>query len=175
MNVRTAIVSLLAIALLGWFLRNADLQVVWEHVRNANLALLLLALAFVAVTYWVRAMRWQCLLAPIGHTRFRTTFRTTVIGFAALSLLPARAGDVLRPYLLARQEGLTTSATFATVVMERVLDLLAVLALLAIFVWGFSDNVTLPQRLLRPVEISAAIATAAALALLVIMWLLATH
>ena len=60
-----------------------------------------------AATFWARAVRWQYLLAPIGPTRFRTVFRTTVIGFAALALLPARAGDLLRPYLLARQEGLS--------------------------------------------------------------------
>ena len=175
MHLRTAIVSLLAIALLGWFLRHADLHVVSEHVRNADVPLLLLGLALVAVTYWVRAVRWQYLLAPIGDTRFRTTFRTTVIGFAALSLLPARAGDVLRPYLLARQEGLSTSATFATVVMERVLDLVAVLALLGVFVWGFSDERTLPPRLLGPVQVSAYIAAAGAFVLLVVMWVLATH
>ena len=65
-----------------------------------------------------------------------------MIGFAALGVLPARAGDVLRPYLLARQEGLSTSATFATIVMERVLDLIAVLSLLVFYVWGVSDRVT---------------------------------
>ena len=59
-------------------------------------------------------------------------------------MLPARAGDVLRPYLLAKQEGLSTSATFATIVMERVLDLIAVLALLALYVWGFADADALP-------------------------------
>jgi uncharacterized protein (TIRG00374 family) len=111
----------------------------------------------------------------VGQTRFRTVFRATVIGFAALAILPARMGDVLRPYLLARWEGLPTSATFATVVMERVLDLIAVLVLLAVYVWGFADAVTPPDRLLRPIEVSSAIAAASAAALLVVMWVLATH
>ena len=82
-----------------------------------------------------------------------------MIGFAALAILPARVGDVLRPYLLARQEGLPLPATFATVVMERVLDLIAVLVLLAIYVWGFADD-TRPAgpRCSRPIEVSAALA-----------------
>ncbi len=167
--------SLLAIALLGWFLRDANLADVWKYVRGARIEYLLLALIFVAVTYWTRAIRWQYLLAPIGPTRFRTAFRTTVIGFAALGVLPARAGDVLRPYLLARQEGLSVSATFATVVMERVLDLVAVLVLLAIYVWGFADRATLPPHLLRPIQISSAVAGAAAATLLILMWVLASH
>ena len=78
----------------------------------------------------VRAERWQYLLAPLGQTRFWVAFRTTVIGFAASFVLPARAGEVLRPYLLARSEGLPATAAFATIIVERMLDLLAVLILL---------------------------------------------
>jgi uncharacterized protein (TIRG00374 family) len=103
-------VSLLALGLLGWFLRSANLGNVWSAVRSARMDLLAVALVLVALIYWTRAFRWQYLLGSIGPTRFRTAFRTTVIGFAASFLLPARAGDVLRPYLLARQEGLNASA-----------------------------------------------------------------
>ena len=86
------------------------------------------------VTYAVRALRWQYLLAPIGPTHFSTAFRTTVIGFAATFLLPARAGEVIRPYLLARREGLNATAAFATIILERLLDLITVLLLFAWFV-----------------------------------------
>jgi len=175
MRLRTALVTLLTIGLLAWFLKNASLSDIWMHVRAARADLLVLSFIFVLLTYWARSVRWQYLLAPIGNTHFRTVFRTTVIGFAALSLLPARVGDVLRPYLLARQEGLPMSATLATVIMERVLDLIVVLALLALYVWGFSGTGALPAQFLRPVEVSAALAGAVALVLLVMMWILATH
>jgi glycosyltransferase 2 family protein len=175
MRLRTILVTLLTIGLLAWFLKNASLADIWMHVRSARTDLLVLSFIFVLLTYWARSVRWQYLLAPIGNTHFRTVFRTTVIGFAALSLLPARVGDVLRPYLLARQEGLPMSATLATVIMERVLDLIVVLALLALYVWGFSGTGALPAPFLRPVEVSAALAAAVALVLLVMMWILATH
>ena len=116
------------------------------------------ALGVVAATYWARAVRWRYLLAPIGPTRFRTVFRTTVIGFAALGLLPARAGDVLRPYLLARQEGLSLSSTFATIVIERVLDLIAVLSLLAVYLVVAADVSSMSPALLRSVMVSASVA-----------------
>jgi glycosyltransferase 2 family protein len=175
MGIRTALVSLLAIALFAWFLSSANLGDVWSQVRHARIDLLIAAFVCVGLTYWARAVRWQYLLKPIGHTRFRTAFRATVIGFAALSVLPARAGDLLRPYLLARQEGLSAPATFATIVMERVLDLMAVLMLLAVYVWGFSDESTLPSRLRGPIEISAALAAAASVVLMMVMWVLASH
>jgi glycosyltransferase 2 family protein len=173
MRGRTIFVSLLAMALVAWFLRHADLASVWGYVRTARIEYLVLALLCVAATYWVRAVRWQYLLAPIGPTRFRTAFRTTVIGFAALTLLPLRAGDVLRPYLLARQEGLRATSVFATIVMERVLDLMTVLALLAFYVW-VADSATLPPALRQPIEAAAWVAAGLAAGLMVAMWLLAS-
>jgi uncharacterized protein (TIRG00374 family) len=174
-GIRTALVSLLAIALLAWFLRHANLASVWSHVRTARVDLLLAGLVFVALTYVTRTIRWRYLLAPVGHTTFRNAFRTTVIGFAALGILPARAGDLLRPYLLARREGLNVPATFATVLMERVLDLIAVLVLMAAYVWGFAEPNALPPDLKRPVELAAGLATIAAVVAFVLMWVLATH
>jgi uncharacterized protein (TIRG00374 family) len=173
-HLRTLFVSVLAIALLGWFLRHANLGDVLRAVARARLDVLAIAMVLVGVTYWARAARWQYLLRPLGPTRFRTALRTTVIGFAASFLLPARAGDVLRPYLLAKQEGLPATATFATIVVERVLDLIAVLSLLAVYVWG-SGGSHIPPRLLRPIQISAALAGVAAVVLMALIFVLASH
>ena len=174
-RLRTILVSFLAIALLAWFLRDANFAEVWMHLRQARLSLLVAALACVFGSLWVRAVRWQYLLDPIGPTRFRTVFRAGVVGFAALAVLPARVGDLLRPYLLARQDGLPVSATFATIVMERVLDLIAVLTLMAIYVWGFADTAAWPGALLRPIEVATAVGGIGSIALMVMMWVLATH
>ena len=93
-----------------------------------------------ASTYVLRALRWVYLLQPIGPTRFSVAFRTTVIGFAANSVLPARVGEVLRPYLLARRENLPVTATFATIILERLLDLVTVLLLFGAFVLFFDPG-----------------------------------
>ena len=85
------------------------------------------------LTYVLRAVRWQYLLVPIGHVGFGNALRTTVIGFAASAVLPARAGEVLRPWLLARKEGLSATAAFATIILERVLDTVMVLLLFGLF------------------------------------------
>ena len=169
------LVTVLAVGLFAWFLSHANLASVGAQVRRARVDLLVLGFLAVVVSYVIRAWRWQYLLRPIGPTRFRTAFRTTIIGFAALGVLPARAGDVLRPYLLARREGLSVSATLATIVMERVLDLVAVLALLAIYVWGVGASSTIPAPLLRAIEISAGVGGLSAVALLGLMWIFATH
>jgi uncharacterized protein (TIRG00374 family) len=173
-HIRTALIFVLAIALFGWFLRGVNLSEVGEQIQRARLDLLALSFVMLAITYATRAIRWQYLLEPIGHARFRNAFRATVIGFAAIALLPARVGDVLRPYLLARKEGFNAASTFATVVMERVLDLVTVLVLLAVYVLVLGGR-ALPPHLLGPVQASAIVAGIAAVVLLGMTWTLATH
>ena len=137
---RTLVILGLAVGLLFLFLRNADLSRVVTSVRAARVDYLLASLSLTIVTFAIRAERWQYLLAPLGPTRFMTVLRTTVIGFAASAVLPARAGEVIRPYLLARREGLSAAATFATILVERILDLIAVLLLLAAFLLWFDPG-----------------------------------
>src|SRR6478609_2977609 len=133
-RLRAPLVILLTIGLLAFFLYGVELRPVWDATRQADGRLLLGGVCVTMMTYALRAFRWQYLLAPIGPTRFSTAFRTTVIGFAASFLLPARAGEVIRPYLLARREHLSAPAAFATVILERLLDLLVVLLLFGVFV-----------------------------------------
>ena len=139
--VRTALVVLLTLGLLAFSFRNVQLADVWAEARRADPLLLLLALAATGLTYVLRAWRWQTLLAPIGRTHFGNAFRATVIGFAASTLLPARAGEVIRPFLLARREGLNATSAFATVILERLLDLATVLLFFAAFVFTVGPGV----------------------------------
>lgn len=137
---KTVVVIGLAVGLMALFLRNADLRQVWASVTAARMDYLLLSLLLTCATFLVRAERWQYLLGPLGPTRFWVVFRTTVIGFGASAILPARAGEVIRPYLLARREGLSATAAFATILVERILDLVAVLSLMAVFLIFFDPG-----------------------------------
>src|SRR5262245_2402395 len=128
----TILIALLTVGLVVIFLRSIDLREAWRATLGARPGWILAAVAVTLQTYVLRAWRWQSLLGPIGGAHFRTAFRTTVIGFAATFLLPARVGEVLRPYLLARQERLNPAAAFATVIVERLLDLCTVLLLFAL-------------------------------------------
>jgi len=166
----------LAIGLLAIFLRNADLTRVWGAMRAARADLLALSLALAMATYFVRAERWQYLLHPLGPTRFWVAFRTTVIGFAASFVLPARAGEVLRPYLLAKEENLSPTAAFATIIVERILDLVTVLMLLALFFLFFTgDTATHAPGLFRTVAVGGLAAAPVGLGVLAAMFVMAGH
>ena len=174
--IRTVIVIGLAIGLVAVFLRNADLDRVWASVTSARTDLLLLSLALNMGTFVIRAERWQYLLGPLGKTRFSTVFRTTVIGFAASALLPARAGEVIRPYLLARREGLSAAAAFATILVERILDLVAVLLLLATFLIWFDPGLEArDSAVFSAIRFGGLIMAPIALAALLVMFFMAGH
>ena len=125
------LIAALTIFLLWLFVRDLDGAELKRAFASADLRFVALAVVTTLQTYLIRAWRWQTMLRPLGHVRFGPAFRTTVIGFTATFLLPARVGEVLRPYLLSRKEGLSFSATFATIILERALDLTAVLLLFA--------------------------------------------
>lgn len=139
-HLKTLAVAALTLALLAWFFQQADPSKVWREIRNAEPWALAALLGATALTYILRALRWQFLLRPIGPTRFSQAFRTTVIGFAANTVLPFRAGEMVRPYLLARREGLSVAATFTTIILERLLDLVTVLSFLGLFVVFFDPG-----------------------------------
>jgi hypothetical protein len=175
-RVRTVLICLLTLGLVAFFLRNADMSAVWAETRRADPWLLALAVGVTLLTYALRAWRWQSMLAPIGPTSFATAFRTTVIGFAASFVLPARAGEVLRPYLLARTEGLSATAAFATIILERLLDLVTVLLLFTVFVFATpAGEVPGDSLQLGQVKFWGAVAAVAALAGIGAMFALAGH
>jgi hypothetical protein len=173
---RSILVLVITAALLAFLFRNTDLAAVWAETRRADPVLLGLATLVTFLTYVARAWRWQFLLAPLGRTRFATAFRTTVIGFAASFVLPARAGEVIRPYLLARREGLKPTAAFATIILERLLDLVTVLLLFSTFVFTVRAGVLSgdPAQLAH-VKFWGGVAAAAAIAGLAVLTVLAGH
>src|SRR5262245_32073808 len=104
-HVRTIVVLALAAGLVALFLNNVDLWRVAANIARARPEWLLFSLLTMVVNLAIRAYRWQYLLEPIGRTTFGRAFRATAVGAAASSILPARAGEVIRPYFLARQSG----------------------------------------------------------------------
>jgi uncharacterized protein (TIRG00374 family) len=139
-HLRTLIVLVLLAGLLALFLHNVDLRRVAGNIVRARPEWLGFSLATMFVNLAIRSLRWQYLLEPLGEASFANAFRATAVGFAASALLPARAGEVIRPYFLARHEHLSATGAFATVILERLLDLVTVLVLLATYVFLFGHE-----------------------------------
>ncbi|MGE3955116.1 MAG: lysylphosphatidylglycerol synthase transmembrane domain-containing protein [Vicinamibacterales bacterium] len=174
-SLRAVIVLALSAALLALFLYNVDLRGVASQIVHAHVGWLAFSLLTMIVNLAVRAWRWQYLLEPLGRPAFLPSFRATAVGFAASTVLPARAGEVIRPYFLSRQDGrISATGAFATVILERLLDMITVVVLLACYVVFFPPVTTESNRLaFETVKVAGLTAAAGAVAALVVLFLLA--
>jgi uncharacterized protein (TIRG00374 family) len=106
-----------------------------------------LYVALFVIFHILRAWRWIYLIRPFAKVRFSTMMEVAFVGFVAIQMMPLRTGEAARPYLLDRYAGISKSALFGTIAIERVIDGLMVSliltgALFAIpasrspFIWG---------------------------------------
>jgi glycosyltransferase 2 family protein len=113
---------ILSLIFLTLFFRKIDLASIWIIFQGVEY-LYLLPLIFVNLfSIWVRAKRWEYLLAPIKKIKTSPLFYATAIGFMANNILPARVGEFVRAYVLGSKEKISTTASLATIVVERLFD-----------------------------------------------------
>lgn len=120
-----------------------------EAFGGANYTFLIPAVLVTGLLYVFRTSRWRLFLRPVQGVSFAPTLRATCIGFMASCVLPLRAGELIRPYVLHRNSGVPLGAAAGTGVgLERVFDLMAACMLLlltfALLSWGE------PPRMERP-------------------------
>ena len=164
---------ILAFLLLAFFFRGIDWRGLGQALGGARpLPLVGLVLVTLAA-YVVRAWRWGGLLAPLGRVRLADLFSATMVGFAS-SLIVPRSGELLRPWLISRRHSIPTSAGFATIVIERLIDLITVLVLFALCLFVLPrPAMQIESPLMDMLKLAGAIAGVAALGLLA--FLLALH
>jgi hypothetical protein len=171
---RTVIVLVVALVLVALFLRNVDLASVLRSIMRAHPGWLFVSAGTALLSLLIRAWRWQYLLEPIGHVSFGSAFRATSVGFAARAVLPTAAGEVVRPYFLSRCERVRATGAFATVILERLLDILTVLLLLGVYVLFFEHEIAGANPLaLAAVKWTGVITGLGAVASLVALFVLA--
>ncbi len=122
----------ISVILLYLTFREVEPPVVVAAFREADYRLALIACLFYFADVLVRALRWQLLLSGIKHVSWRRLYSPLIIGYMANNLLPARAGELARAYLVGQREGVSKASVLATIALERVFDGLAILLLLLV-------------------------------------------
>ncbi|MBJ6724096.1 lysylphosphatidylglycerol synthase transmembrane domain-containing protein [Geomesophilobacter sediminis] len=112
--------------------RSIDPDKLLSALKEMDYRYLLPALVLTFVSYFMRAVRWKYLLLPVKETRLGTLFSSTLIGYMANNLLPARLGELVRAYSLAKKENIPTPTVFATLVLDRLCDGFSVLLILVV-------------------------------------------
>ncbi|MCK4821030.1 flippase-like domain-containing protein [bacterium] len=105
--------------------------------QKANYIYVIPAMVLGILSVWIRAVRWNILMRPLKRIKIRTLFSATMIGFMANNLFPARLGEFVRAYVIGEKEKISKSASFATIVMERIFDGLVIISFLVVIVIFF--------------------------------------
>ncbi len=145
----------IAAAALYYTLRNVSFQELSDSFKTVEYIYLLPAVGFMLLSFVLRAYRWRILLAPMKAVKVGALYSPLMIGFMG-NILPARAGEFLRAYLLGKKLDVSFSGAFASIVVERLFD---VAALLFLFVWVFVFHADIidPQAMVSgvPVQVLA--------------------
>lgn len=122
-------ISLFFMALL---FRKIDFRQLVAALQMVDYMYIALAVLFTFASYFLRAVRWRYLLISEKKIPLSSLYPATIIGYMANNILPARLGEFVRAYFLARREGLQTPAVFASLVIDRLFDGFTVLLILLI-------------------------------------------
>ena len=126
---------LLAAGLFGYFLVDVDWPLLAESLAGVKPLPVLGAILLVLSEFFMRAFRWRILLKPVAPKASRWDLLMAIlIGAAANTLLPARAGEIAKPLVASRKLGVPFAAVLATAVMERVYDIFGLICVLVTMV-----------------------------------------
>jgi hypothetical protein len=162
---RGAIGVLISLACVYLVVRGVDLGKTADLLGGARPAWLAVAIAAVAADLVFRAFRWQILIRPICRVPLRRLSAYMLVGYLANNVLPARLGELVRSHYLGDREGISRSATLGTVVVERVVDTVVLVAIGAVAILVLDVRGVVVSAILVGVAISGLLCVALAAAL----------
>ena len=124
---------IIATSSIYYVMRNVSIGELIESFSVVRLGYFVPAVILLVLSYVARAYRWRALLLPFKKIKVAEVYFTMMTGFLG-NVLPFRAGELLRVYILKRKQGIAISGSLATILMEWIFD---IFLLLILFVWVF--------------------------------------
>ncbi len=115
----------LAAVLLYYSLRGIEWARVWQIILGARWEYMALGTSITIFNFFLRSIRWRVLLNARGNFRIGTVFWATMAGYMGNSFLPARAGEVVRSFIISDQSALSKTYVLTTALTERLMDAIA--------------------------------------------------
>jgi hypothetical protein len=145
MNKKVIVGILISIILVYLSVRGINLQDVFRDLKNIQLSYVIFFILLVILMQWLRSYRWGVILQPMEKIDQFSLFSVTSVGFLAIASIPARIGELARPYLISKRSSIKMSSALGTILVERILDSFTVLAI-AVIVLFLTD---LPPWMIR--------------------------
>jgi len=132
MNKKFILGILISLVLVYLSIRGINLQDIYRDLRKIQLHFVVFFIFLVILMQWLRSYRWGVIMRPLEKIDQFSLFSVTSVGFLAIVAIPARIGELARPYLIARKSNIKMSSALGSVIVERVLDSFSVLAIAVI-------------------------------------------
>jgi hypothetical protein len=161
--VRAAAGVAVSIVALWLVLRSVDLQETADVLRTADWRWIAALAVFLCIDLAIRTLRWQRLLAPIAAVPYRHTLGYLLAGYLANNVLPARIGELVRSHYAGYREGISRSTTLGTIVVERVVDLVTVVAIASVAILVLSVRGIVASAVLAGVAVAGLLAVGLAI------------
>jgi len=130
-GLRFLVALVVSVAALGWFISGVDWPPLFQTLQQVKPGWVAIACGILVFEFVLRSVRWKVLLRPLGvESRVRDLFAAQVVGAAANTLFPLRAGELAKPLVAAERTGRSFVEIVATTVMERVFDLFGMVSVL---------------------------------------------
>lgn len=160
-KLQIALSVLISLVCLYFSFRGIDWARTGEAMSHANYAFIAGTIAVTMVSIWLRAYRWKFMLDPIKKVKTASLFESTMIGFMANNILPARLGEIVRAVAVGHSSRVSKSAAFATIVIERAFDMVSLVFFLGV--------VLLVHPLKAEIKIVGLVAVAVCVAMFVVL------
>jgi uncharacterized protein (TIRG00374 family) len=125
--------------------RGTDIEGIKSSFKAVKYIYLTPVVLLSIVVLVLRSYRWGVILEPLEKIDQGTLFSITAVGFMAISLLPVRMGEFVRPYLVSRKSSIRMGSALATIVVERIFDMLTLMMVLLLILM----MVELPEWIFR--------------------------
>ncbi len=122
----------ISVAFLALFLVRTDFGEFRDAFADANYAIAFASLPVYFLGIWVRTVRWQYLLRPVARVSAWRLYPVVIIGLMANNLIPARAGELVRAYILGERERVSKATALGTIAVDRLFDGLTLVPMLVI-------------------------------------------
>ena len=132
-SILTIVISLAFAGFFLWFaLKGLDFKVIQKSLSKANYWWVLFAACFGISAYWFRAIRWNLMLEPMGHNISNANSLWSISFGYLMNLTIPRSGEVARATALYGVEKVPVDQSFGTIILERVVDLVCMIAFLGL-------------------------------------------
>jgi hypothetical protein len=165
---RTVVSLITGFLLLAFMFSYVGFGELVSSLQKASIHWLIPALLILPLPFFIRAWRWRLLLLPTKNAvRYSNALGATFVGFLANNLIPIRAGEFLRAFLMQRRESVGFFEALSSIIVERILDLFSIVTLATITSFLLPHHFALPEWAVNSLRIVGTLTLSALIVLIV--------